>query len=409
MQVVRRLMSIALGLSLATFSVAGCSSASSGSSAAATGPIKIGQIVALSGALTFPDIAGAAEGGVLGLNARGGIDGHRVVLITCDEANNPNNAAACAHRLVADGVVAEVGGQSITGEQEVGSILNAAGIPQIGDESTGGMWKSLPSEFFTFETVTTVQAVGALKECAILGLKRVASPALPVPSAAAINQVVSQVAGKLGVGIAASPQVPLTETDYAPVTESLASAGVQCIDPEIPPQGITGLLKADQSLGKKFQLILNSGILRPADIASLGGLANGMIVVSSYPVPTDTAEYPVFKQFQSDMKLAASQGAPYDQPNASSAAINAWFAVQAFSKVMTTVLQAGEKPTASALMAALRKAKNVNLGLPTLWNPNSPGPSWGTRVWNGVVYPEVVRNGVESDVGQPFNVLSLTE
>ncbi|MBT2364701.1 ABC transporter substrate-binding protein [Streptomyces sp. ISL-10] len=63
-------------------------------------------------------------------DARGGIDGHDLRVITCNEKNTPQGAALCARRAVKEGAVAVVGSYS-----QYGSFmapLEAAGIPFIG-------------------------------------------------------------------------------------------------------------------------------------------------------------------------------------------------------------------------------------------------------------------------------------
>lgn len=63
--------------------------------------------------------------------ARGGIDGHELRVITCNEQNRPQGAASCARRAVKEGAVAVVGSYSQHGDAFM-APLEAAGIPFIG-------------------------------------------------------------------------------------------------------------------------------------------------------------------------------------------------------------------------------------------------------------------------------------
>ncbi|GAA2483056.1 ABC transporter substrate-binding protein [Streptomyces gobitricini] len=65
------------------------------------------------------------------INARGGINGRELRVLTCNEGNEPMAAAACARRAVQEGVVAVVGSYSQNGRAFM-PPLEAAGIPYIG-------------------------------------------------------------------------------------------------------------------------------------------------------------------------------------------------------------------------------------------------------------------------------------
>ena len=76
----------------------------------------------------MPAMAKAFAGWV---NAAGGIDGHKLRVLTCNERNDSVAAANCARRAVDENVVAVVGSYSQCGQQFM-SPLEAAGIPFLG-------------------------------------------------------------------------------------------------------------------------------------------------------------------------------------------------------------------------------------------------------------------------------------
>ncbi|MER7740522.1 ABC transporter substrate-binding protein [Streptomyces sp. NPDC096538] len=65
------------------------------------------------------------------VNARGGINGRRLEVLTCDEGDDPLAAARCARRAVAENAVAVVGSYSRHGDAFL-PTLETAGIPYIG-------------------------------------------------------------------------------------------------------------------------------------------------------------------------------------------------------------------------------------------------------------------------------------
>ncbi|MFB0618624.1 ABC transporter substrate-binding protein [Streptomyces sp. AGS-58] len=78
------------------------------------------------------------------INARGGIHGRRLQVLTCNDHNDSVGAAKCARRAVDENVVAVVGSYSQFGDSFL-APLEGAGIPYIGgygvtnDEFTGAM------------------------------------------------------------------------------------------------------------------------------------------------------------------------------------------------------------------------------------------------------------------------------
>ncbi|MEW1722620.1 ABC transporter substrate-binding protein [Streptomyces sp. NPDC093109] len=77
------------------------------------------------------------------VNAAGGIDGHKLRVLTCNERNDPAHAADCARRAVKAKVVAVVGSYSQHG-REFMAPLEAASIPYLGGYGIA------PEEFTSF-------------------------------------------------------------------------------------------------------------------------------------------------------------------------------------------------------------------------------------------------------------------
>ncbi|MFD5424295.1 ABC transporter substrate-binding protein [Streptomyces sp. NPDC127084] len=78
-----------------------------------------------------PGMPALAEAYAKYVNARGGIDGHELRVLTCNEHNTGVGAAECARRAAREGAVAVVGSYSQHGRAFM-PPLEAAGIPYIG-------------------------------------------------------------------------------------------------------------------------------------------------------------------------------------------------------------------------------------------------------------------------------------
>ena len=78
--------------------------------------------------LNVKAILDIAQGAVVDINNAGGLNGHELELITCNEGADPNKAADCARQAVDEGVAAMVGGFTANGDA-IMPILEEAGIP----------------------------------------------------------------------------------------------------------------------------------------------------------------------------------------------------------------------------------------------------------------------------------------
>ncbi|MFE2940276.1 ABC transporter substrate-binding protein [Streptomyces sp. NPDC059255] len=84
-----------------------------------------------SNATNLPGMPAMARAYAAWVNASGGIDGHELRVLTCNERNDSAGAAECARRAVKEKAVAVVGSYSQFG-REFMAPLEAAGIPYIG-------------------------------------------------------------------------------------------------------------------------------------------------------------------------------------------------------------------------------------------------------------------------------------
>ncbi|MFJ8658263.1 ABC transporter substrate-binding protein [Streptomyces sp. NPDC093795] len=82
-------------------------------------------------ATNMPGMPAMAQAYARWINSQGGIDGHELRVLTCNEHNTSTGAAACARRAVREKAVAVVGSYSQNGRAFM-APLEAAGIPYIG-------------------------------------------------------------------------------------------------------------------------------------------------------------------------------------------------------------------------------------------------------------------------------------
>ena len=98
--------------------------------------IKVGMIADEGTAVDLSWAVATAQGALIRINAQGGIAGHHVQLIFCNEALDPNKAVACARQLMGDHVIAFVGNQPLAAEANVDELLRQ-GIANVAPSSYG--------------------------------------------------------------------------------------------------------------------------------------------------------------------------------------------------------------------------------------------------------------------------------
>ncbi|MCS0600353.1 ABC transporter substrate-binding protein [Streptomyces sp. LP11] len=142
---VRRTALAAGALALCTSFTAGCGLVPGGAGGAAGDPVKVMTWAPQdTDATNKPGMPAMALAYAKWVNAQGGIAGHRLEVLTCNDHNDSVGAAKCARRAAAEGVVAVVGSYSQFGDSYL-APLESAGIPYIGgygvtnDEFTGSM------------------------------------------------------------------------------------------------------------------------------------------------------------------------------------------------------------------------------------------------------------------------------
>jgi len=298
---------------------AGASSASSGSGSgaatpgcdpSATGPGVTSDQILLG--TTMPLTGSAAAGGLgvkdgqeayyAGLNAAGGIKGHKVKLNVLDDAYDPSTAQKQMRQLVEnDMILAVSGGEGTPNFLGVVPYLKRENVPAIApyapSDTLGNM--SNPNIFMVaidyvkeFQILTNyVLSKGAPKKLALVGV----SGNVGDNAKAGMDKAV---AGK-GVEVKYVPETPGT-TDFTPIASSLRDSGADWVFLILTNSDTGGLLKAMSRIGYTPKTAAWSGMSDDSYIKEFGSLSQDMIVA------LETADLnsmnPLVKKFVSDYK-----------------------------------------------------------------------------------------------------------
>jgi ABC-type branched-subunit amino acid transport system substrate-binding protein len=355
-----RLVACAAGVAALMFLVACGSSSSTSTSGGGKGPVSVMLMIPLSGnAIQLPDIKQSVTAGVADINAKGGLGGHKVNLIVCDDGYNAALTTACATKAVQSHVVAVLSAFTPYGSL-VYSTLTPAGIPSIGDFPASNAdltnrlsWPALGDA----DGIYTGLGLATAKS----GCKRVGILSLDAPSSMPYVNYVRAGVQQGGAQLETPTLVPPTAVDMAPYVTRAESKPIDCLVFNLLPNDTVSVVNAAASTGKNVKLASIEIEVAQA-LGQLGSKADGMIVGT--PILDATLDPPA--SAPESLKLYAQQMKQY-QPGkaADSFSLQGWEAVEMLA-------QAGKgltDLTPKTLVAALDKLD---------WNPGISGrANWG--------------------------------
>jgi branched-chain amino acid transport system substrate-binding protein len=223
-----------------------------------------------------------AQGAVVQINNDGGIGGHELKLITCNDSADPNKAADCARQAVDEGVAALVGGFTANGDA-VMPILEDAGIPWFGPPGISAAELSSEDSYPITSGVLGLAGLG--QKAAQDGCDTVASVNYDLPSAGQISQLVD--IGLASEGHAASDliKVPPTTTDFSTIAQE--TSDYDCAVVGTPPQPFLGIAAAGAQLGSETTYYVVPGGLTDTVAENGGEAVEGTVTLSNFPGSSD--------------------------------------------------------------------------------------------------------------------------
>jgi ABC-type branched-subunit amino acid transport system substrate-binding protein len=383
----QRLVALVVGVACA-LAVAACGSSSSSSSSSSSGaassagggaPIKLMTMGPISSPqFSLPSIPVGAQIAVNKLNAAGGINGHKVQLIVCNDQNNPNTAAQCAREAIKDKVTALVGGLEDY-DLQIEPLLNQAGIPWVGLTSADDY--TTPNLFlFGGQGVDGFAAAGMT--LAQHGCKNIA---IIVTAAAGTQKInAADIAAGVQAGgakVATTITIPATAVDLASTVAAARASGADCIASGASPSQ-SGPLVTALSSGPKLKLAVVSGGLPNVLLNQLGKAANGVYATAGF-LPATSTEGAV-PELVKTMK-AQDPKVPFDQ-----------FAESGYAAVnlIAHAVKGLGGVSASSVTSALSKVSGYDTGVGPVATFTAPSPIAGyPRLFNPKDFVWVAKNG----------------
>jgi ABC-type branched-subunit amino acid transport system substrate-binding protein len=402
---------LAIGFACVALATAACSSsgsstsASSATSAATSGspstaanlsgaPVVIGSMYPISAPIaTFPQLQYMAQIAVDEVNAQGGIKGHPLKWVHCDDKGDPNVAATCANQLInQDKVRALVESVGLEGNVawpliKKADILNWFDVPIWPEDGTSSLSYPAGLGIYAHQNVGLLVKQGEFKKVDCLS----AAGAFAGPIC---NFAKASLAAK-GVTNFNMITWPATTTAFQPYAEKVAADGADAVV-IVESDAITApVLQALSDASAKVTVLEPSTSIgsQSLQVAKADGIP--LRVAGSWAV--DPAMFPARQQMLASVeKYASAAGAPPNLDTTSDNAVNMYEGVLSLAAVMN-----GAKSLSTADMQAYIAAHPIVTGVAPPLNWTKAGPVPGS--------PRIVQVfGTEETIGSSGDLVSAS-
>lgn len=287
------------------------------------------------------------------VNARGGVNGQKIELISVDDKFDPKVTVEVSRQLITEQkVLALFLNRGTPHSQALLPMLAEFKVPLVGP-STGAMVLHEPVNPWVFNVRATYQreAAKAIEHLASIGMTRIA--VLETDDSFGADSA----AGALK-GFATVKQTPVLQEkfprdkpDFTELAQRVVKSNAQAVMVIGSAGNAANGMKAIRAAGSRAQLVTLSNNASEGFIKLLGEHARGVIVTQVFPNERSVA-FPLIKEAQDLAKAKGLEGV--------SPAMMEGFAA---AKVVAEGLRrAGANPTPAALRDALEGLRNYDIG-----------------------------------------------
>ncbi|WP_154675213.1 ABC transporter substrate-binding protein [Parafrankia elaeagni] len=346
-------------------------------------PITVQVFTSLNSVTPHTESYEGAQAAAAAVNASGGINGRPLEVEVCDagETDTPAKAIACARDLVADrDVIAEVGDFQAFQEQ-TNTILNEAGVPNIGPPPQSQSVLNSPNSF----PLSGSEGAAIATVLADAGATDIQVAYTNVAQAAAAVQF-NTAALQKGRGLTIKGGIPIdvTATDLTPAVTRGADGDAVAL--AMMPTHFAAWLTTTQAGDYDQKLAASSSVLRPETLEALGDKADGVLVASGLPLVASDQEGIV--RYRDEM-ARYQPGKKLDQVG-----LQGWLGTWAFAQVARTI---DGDITRESVLAAFGNLTDFNVFglLPEGFNTTRPFTDLPRmpRLFNSQIIEGIVKDG----------------
>jgi ABC-type branched-subunit amino acid transport system substrate-binding protein len=315
-------------------------------------------------AANYAESANGAQAAAAAINQAGGIDGHAVQIITCNDNLDPADAISCAREAIADHVIAYAGGNEPF-DTVVFPYLEKAGIPWVGPQQNNPV-TAQSSYSFPLEGEFDITETESGKLAVQKGGKRVVivqlSDAPPSIFSATFAAAGVKAAGGTVAKLIGAPLATVNWSSYAAQAMNAQPDAISCA---CTPQDTPELLQSLRKAGFTGPLVEPTTDFLESGIKSLGTAAGKVYLVSTMRDPD--VPNPDLTQYLDEMKATQPVSALRDQTSELS-----WLSVH----VIADLLHGQKSLTSAILLKQLQATKGIDGHdlIPSGVNWSKPGP-----------------------------------
>ncbi len=317
--------------------------------------ILIGQTAGFTGAVAsgVKETTDGAKLYIDAINAKGGIGGQKIELISLDDKFDPKLAAENARKLIEEqNVVAMFLTRGTPHTEAMIPLLDKYGVPLIGP-STGAMVLHQPVKKHIFNVRATYQreAEKAVTHLNSIGITRIGI--VYVDDSFGADGMAGAKKGLVAAKLtpAVLEKFDRSKPDFAPIATKVYQSNAQAVIMVASAQAVVDGMKAFRAAGSTAQIVTLSNNASGGFVKSLGDNARGVIVTQVFPYERSIA----FSLVKEAQELAKAKG-----QNELSPAMLEGFAA---AKVLVEGLRrAGTKPSREKIQAALEGIRKLDIG-----------------------------------------------
>ena len=287
------------------------------------------------------------------VNARGGVNGQKIELISVDDQFDPKRTVEVARELITQQkVLALFLNRGTPHAQALLPLLAEHKLPLVGP-STGAMALHTPVNPWVFNVRATYQreAAKAIEHLASIGMTRIAvlqtDDSFGADSAAGAQKGFE----KVGQKPLLLEKFPRDKPEFAALAQQVTQQKAQAVMVIGSAGNTANAVRAIRAAGSRAQIVTLSNNASEGFIKLLGEHAHGVIVTQVFPNERSLT-YPLIREAQTLAKAKGMEGV--------SPAMIEGFAA---AKVLVEGLRrAGPNPTSEGLRNALEGLQNFNIG-----------------------------------------------
>ena len=319
------------------------------------GTIRIAQSTALTGPLG--DLGSAmhqgAKAAFAGINARGGVHGKAIELVTQDDAYEVPKALANVEQFMSDpGTFALF---NCMGTPMIEAMLPKvidSGIPFFAPFTGAQLSRTKARSVFNIRASYADEAEKLVQHLSTIGIQRIGIVYQNNSFGKEVYSAAKQSMDRLKLPEAATVTVENNASDAGSAAAKLAERNLEAIVIGLAGKPTMEFVKAFRALKRGVTLYALSVMGTPATVKALGADATGMAISQVVPLPSN-AVMPVVREFQTAWKASGATAEP------SHLALEGYINARVFAEAL---LRAGRNPTRAAFIDATWNLKKWDLG-----------------------------------------------